>query len=101
MVSPPSHPVVSEEQDNHPESHQAEAPKQIHFSEVNLLTWRPQVPHLKFLSPLPNHIVIFAYMLCVEVRKRHWLLRINPHLAQDARVDIAHEDLTDSVDAVG
>jgi hypothetical protein len=52
------------------------------------------------LPPLPNCLEILTLVLCVEVRECLWLILIVPHLAQHARVSVAHENLPQSVEAV-
>jgi len=50
--------------------------------------------------PISHLIKVLAAVLGVEVRKRRRILGVGPDLAQQTRVDVAHEHLTDDVEAV-
>ncbi len=57
--------------------------------------------HLMRLRPLPDCVVVLALVPRVEVGECSGGGRVVPHLAEDARVDVAHEGLADCVEAVG
>lgn len=52
------------------------------------------------LSPLADLFKIAASMLCVEIHERLRMLRVQPDLAKDTRIESAHELLADDVETV-
>lgn len=52
------------------------------------------------LDILAKLVEITALVLRVEVHKWFRMVRVQPDLAEDAHVDVAHELLTDNIEAV-
>jgi hypothetical protein len=57
--------------------------------------------YLDFLGPRSDIVVVLAFVTCVEVRECGWSLLVVPDLAQNGRVDIAHQLLANNIQAVG
>lgn len=53
-----------------------------------------------FLCPLPDHVIILAGMCCVEVGESGRFMGVIPDLAEHAGVNVAHENLTQRIDAM-
>lgn len=59
--------------------------------------------YLELLGPVLDVVIVFALVLRVEVGEGNGRTAVrggDPDLAEDARVDVAHEDLADGVEAV-
>lgn len=56
--------------------------------------------YLSLLRPSTDDIIVLARMPCAEVGKGARVLLVVPDLAHQPRVDVAHENLADGVDAV-
>ena len=92
LASPP--PV--EGPGNHPESHLLVVP----WNKISPCLVTPNNTYLQLLGPFSNILIILARMSRVEIWKGNWLVGVYPDLAQHARVDIAHKDLANRIQAM-
>lgn len=56
--------------------------------------------HLELLCKLLHIVIVLAAVLGVKIRESGGSLAAGPNLAEDARVDVAHEGLAKNVQAV-
>ena len=73
------------------------------FKSATIAPGPSRISYLKLDSPVLDSIVVLALVLCVEIGESNGspaLFGGNPDLAENTGVDVAHENLSDGVEAV-
>lgn len=68
---------------------------------ISSITQVFMMAHLKLFCPSLHIVVVLASVLGVEVWEGGGRIAAGPNLAEDARVDVAHQGLANNVKAVG